>query len=577
MKKELLAAWMFMLIVGNTYAQEQPSNTQQSPGDHAKYYYLPQLSIQTDRVVYLAGETIWLQLLPTMAVTTESQDLSKLIYVEILDAQNKPVFQEKIGMKNGSATGYLKLPTELSTGNYTICAYTNWMKNFGEDCFFKKQIVLINSFQPLPLISEAPSPISTIAIVQAQTYTAGLSVKTAKTVFHKREKVTLNLKSNDSISNNLMVTVIKTDKLSEWAANTMLTPDLQKNMSKGKLMDTNPAAYLFPPEINGQLIKGKVLSKAGDPLPNIPVLVTIPGKNVRLYAIESDQDGNLDLEIPVLNGNMDLIVQPLPKDSTARIVIHSPYHEHKVADSVMPNEVRLNPDLIADIRERHKALQVQLAYHNDSLSTILNAPPLDSTQFFGKPDEKFNLDDYNRFTTIEEVFREYVGTIMVQKHKDGLHLHVLDKGLVTPRFSDYDPFIMLDGVPIFNFNKFFKFDPFKLKKGAVIAHTYFYNNLQVDGILSLQTYNGDLDGFPLEPYVSVHSFNGIQLPRTPFSPQQAINKRLPDQRSLIYYAPNVLPGTLDFYTSDVTGNYRISVQNLNKENPMNTTLEIKVE
>ncbi len=565
---------MFLLIVAYTYAQP-------SAGDRLKYNELPQLSIQTDRLVYLSGETIWLQLLPTQSPGSRAQDLSKIVYVEILDGRNKPVYQEKIGMKNGSATGYLKLPAELSTGHYTICAYTNWMKNYGEDCFFKKQIVLFNSFQPIPLISEAASPISTRPIVQAQTNTAGLSVKTSKTVFNKREKVSLNLESKNSQSDNFMVTVIKTDKLSEWAANKVFAGDPQKRIPMGELMDRNIKAFQFPPEINGQLIKGKVLSKAGDPLPNIPVLVSIPGKNVRLYAIESDQDGNLDLEIPVLNGNMDLIVQPLPKDSTVRIVIYSPFFEHKVADSIMSDELGLSPDLIAEVRERHKTLQVQSAYHSDSLSTVLNAPPLDSTQFFGIPDEKFNLDDYNRFTTMEEVFREYVGTIIVEKHKDGLQLRALNKGLVTPRYSDQDPLIMIDGVPIFNFNKFFKFDPFKLKKGAVVAHTYFYNNLEANGILSLQTYNGDLDGYPLEPYVSVHSFNGIQLPRTPFSPQQAVNKRLPDQRNLIYYAPKVSLNkglaSLDFYTSDVPGNYKIAIQNLNVENPMSTTLEIKVE
>lgn len=570
MKKQLLVSWIFMVTLGYANGQ-QPVNSQQS--GTADFRHLPQaqLSILTDREVYLAGETIWLQLLSTVADAGEIQDGSKIAYVEILDAQHKPVFQEKIGMKNGSANGYLKLPTNLSTGNYTICAYTNWMKNFGEDCFLRKQIVLINSFQPLPLVSNSVYPVKVIPLVPAITNAAGLFAKTSKTVFRKREKVIVNLETTDTLVDNLTVTVIKTDKLSDWRMDSKISTSTEKSVP----------SFKFPPEINGQLLKGKVWRKDGQPLANAQLFITIPGKNPRLYAIESDKDGNIDLEIPLLNGNVDLIIQPLPKDSAAKIVVYSPFFEHSMEKKILLEEVRIDADLMADIRQRHKSLQVQEAYYSDSTLARLNAQAMDSTLFFAKADERFNLDDYTRFTTMEEVFREYVSTVMVRKHEDGFHLLVLDKGLITPKFFDADPFLMLDGVPLFNFKKFFKFDPFKVKKGAVVAHRYFYNHLKADGILSLQTYNGDLDGYPLEPYVTVHSFNGIQVPRIPFSPQQVLSPNLPDQRCLIYYAPEVSLNkglaTVEFYTSDVPGTYKIGVQNLNKRKPMNTTLEIKVE
>lgn len=778
MKKHLIASCIFILIAGITYGQ-QALNIQQSLTAYLSRDYQPQLIIQTDQEVYLAGETIWLQLLPTMKKLTEIQDLSKLIYVEILDAQNKPVFQEKMGIKNGSATGYLQVPKDLPTGNYTLCAYTNWMKNFGEDSFAKKQIVLINSFQALPVISNAPYPISelrfvpnhnelvaglettvaysvkgnlwqnpifkgyilsdkndTIAtlkpdhtyginsfkfipeknkkyiaritypidsviplppvkdhgntfhlkadslnltatlwstealpstayqlvivnngrlihsqknnpinnrlgfviqknflhpgvneltildnaykIVNAQLFYVQpaidetvLSAKIAKTVFGKREKVSINLETTDTVTGNFLVTAIKTDKLSDWDKRSSIflqahlnaeAPILwNKNLSKASTQEMNTMLALygkvtipwekvfkkdstlfqFPPEINGQLVKGKTRSNTGQSIPNIPIFITIPGKTVRLYTVESDQDGNIDLEIPLINGNADLIVQPYPKDSTVKIEIYSPYFDHQVTAQGKAHEIRIDADLLADIRLRHQTLQVQEAYYGDRIYTALNATPIDSIQFFGKPDQEFNLDDYTRFTTMEEVFREYVTTVMVRKHKDGLHLLSLNNGQMNPKFFEVDPFVMLDGVPIFNFSKFFNFDPLKVKKGAVLANTYFYNHLKAYGILSLQTYHGDLSGYPLEPYVAMHAYNGIQLPAAPFSPQQVMSKRLPDQRSLIYYSPNVLLNkglsTMDFYTSDLPGNYKLSVLDLNKENQINTTLEIKVE
>jgi hypothetical protein len=48
----------------------------------------------------------------------------------------------------------------------------------------------------------------------------------------------------------------------------------------------------------------------------------------------------------------------------------------------------------------------------------------DTTSFFGLPDKNYNLDDYTRFNSLEEVFREYIPDVEVQKNKGNYKLFV---------------------------------------------------------------------------------------------------------------------------------------------------------
>jgi hypothetical protein len=81
------------------------------------------------------------------AITHKFSDLSSVAYLEILDAQQKPVSQIKIAIENGVGKGSIFLPFSLSSGNFKIRAYTSWMKNFSREYDFEKNITIINSLQ----------------------------------------------------------------------------------------------------------------------------------------------------------------------------------------------------------------------------------------------------------------------------------------------------------------------------------------------------------------------------------------------------------------------------------------------
>lgn len=138
----------------------QDADTAKLAKDFTKYASsaLPEkIYVHTDKNSYNTGELLWFKLYNVDGVLNKPIDISKVAYVELLDADQNPVLQSKIQME-GEGSGSLYLPVTLSTGNYVLRAYTNWMKNFNAEYFFTKQIAIIN-----PLRSPE-KPVSNLAV-----------------------------------------------------------------------------------------------------------------------------------------------------------------------------------------------------------------------------------------------------------------------------------------------------------------------------------------------------------------------------------------------------------------------------
>jgi hypothetical protein len=103
--------------------------------------------LHTDKSFYLAGEICWFKAYVVDASLHKPFSLSKVAYVELLNYNSKPVLQGKISLQKGFDNGSFFLPLYLPSGSYKIRAYTNWMKNFGPEYFFEKNITVVNTLK----------------------------------------------------------------------------------------------------------------------------------------------------------------------------------------------------------------------------------------------------------------------------------------------------------------------------------------------------------------------------------------------------------------------------------------------
>ena len=104
-----------------------------------------EIFIHTDREEYISGENLWFNTYLIDRQSLLSSSNSSIVYFELLNSANRPVVQKRILITKGLGPGQIILPDTLSTGTYTIRAYTNWMKNFLPYNCFMKNILVYNA------------------------------------------------------------------------------------------------------------------------------------------------------------------------------------------------------------------------------------------------------------------------------------------------------------------------------------------------------------------------------------------------------------------------------------------------
>jgi hypothetical protein len=322
------------------------------------------------------------------------------------------------------------------------------------------------------------------------------------------------------------------------------------------------------PEYRNHIINGKVASNGSSVEGNLTYL-SVPGKMVRLFVSRSDAKGNVQYETNGLYGQQKFIVLASTSDSGVPAVeIKSPFTIQFTP--LISKPFQLSPSQEKTLLSRAIAMQVQDVYYEDKTYQVMQTN-LDSTSFYGKADETYYLDDYTRFPVMEEVLREYVPGVFVRKRKDGFHFIVIN--MVNGGVFEDEPMILLDGVPLFDADKIMTLDPLKIRKLEVVKRKYYLGALTMPGIVSFSTYKGDVAGIEMDPGTVSLNYEGLQLQREFYSPryetQKQISSRLPDKRLLLYWNPKVMTDTngnsqIEFYTSDVTGEFQIVIQGMTK-------------
>ncbi len=96
--------------------------------------------VETDRVDYLAGDTIWFSAFVLSGLDMDSTSLSRILYVDLINADNKLEKHLKLMIVNGRCNGDFALNKDLKNGIYRLRAYTQYMRNYQSDYIFEKDI-----------------------------------------------------------------------------------------------------------------------------------------------------------------------------------------------------------------------------------------------------------------------------------------------------------------------------------------------------------------------------------------------------------------------------------------------------
>lgn len=442
------------------------------------------------------------------------------------------------------------------------------------------------------LIFKRPSPLNLQATVQTQ--------------YGTRKKVDVNISSANSaqpLAANLSLAVYRADDLNgipdaDIASYLSLTSELRGHiespgyyfnnvtsatdaalddllLSQGwslfnwaDVLTSEKPKFRFLPEYNGHLINGQATYTNGAPARYAVVYLAAIGKTVQLYGANSGGAGRLMFNTANMYGPGEVVLQTNPKldTNTYRISITNPFSEEFSAIRIP--SFFISKASSALLQNNNVGMQAQNLYKPERLY-VYNA--VDSSLFYNDQYQRFKLDHYVRYITIDEVLREYVKNAFVAKQGKHFHVKIMDaRGFYLDEGKE-DPLVLLDGVPVFDLDKAFSVDPLKITQLDVVNQKYYWGPIKANGIIALNSYKNDFGGLKLDPKAIVLDYEGLQLPRRFYSPvydtgaQQA--SRLPDFRNLLYWSPDVNTGAdgkaqVSFYTPDKAGKYIGVVQGL---------------
>lgn len=360
------------------------------------------------------------------------------------------------------------------------------------------------------------------------------------------------------------------DKMAEPAIDNLMLTHGWRRFVWNDVMDFDSSSLVFVPELRGQIVQGKVTSKEnGEPAIGKLIYLSVPGKQFHFRGARSNRMGEVFFELPGFYGPGKLVVQPnFSEDSLCHVDITTPFSSRH-SKSAFP-AFTLSPAFEKEIVTRSINMQLQNTFFEQERSRLAKLN-VDSTAFYGKPDQQFYLDNYTRFPVMEEVMREYVSGVMVRKRKDNFYFLVYNEN--DNSVYRTNPLVLLDGVPVFNINKIMEYDPLKVQRLDVITNRYFYGPLTFYGIVSYSTYRGDMPGFTLDSRALTIDYEGVQWKREFFSPvyetPEQTASRLPDFRDLLFWNPAIEMSqdgkhTVEFFTSDQPGKYVVVVQGISK-------------
>ncbi len=91
-----------------------------------------------DNTGYFKGETMWFKAYTVRTDNGTPTDISKVLYVELINPGGEVVKTKKLHLDNGQASGAIELDTLYTTGFYEVRAYTRYMTNWGNAAVFSR-------------------------------------------------------------------------------------------------------------------------------------------------------------------------------------------------------------------------------------------------------------------------------------------------------------------------------------------------------------------------------------------------------------------------------------------------------
>lgn len=282
--KDLIFSGLFLLLFANSVLGQNSEldSLVKKFNQYSQQALQEKIYLHTDRDFYMTGEILWFKVYYVDGILHQPLNLSKVAYVEVLDSANNAILQGSIALKEGFGNGSFYLPVSITSGNYKVRAYTNWMKNFSPEFYFERPVTIVNPFNNLGLPAlESSQQYDIQFFPEGGNLVEGLESKVAFKAVNSSGK---GIDFKGMIVNQQQDTLIHFESLKFGMGNFSFTPTSQDQYQAIIQIDDTtfeaPLPTIYPEgyvlsvaETNGNQISVTAQAKTNDPMPFMYLLV----------------------------------------------------------------------------------------------------------------------------------------------------------------------------------------------------------------------------------------------------------------------------------------------------------------
>lgn len=315
------------------------------------------------------------------------------------------------------------------------------------------------------------------------------------------------------------------------------------------------------PDIRDLTIRGALINEiTKKPIVNQDVFLSVLFNNSQMHVAKTKKDGTFTFPLSNIKGINDVFVckNILNNRQESELVINNLFSSRIPNFGVLPTFITdKNKELIKGIyynSQINKDKNVRVLEHKREKNNIFNINYKDK--------ETTYVENFIKLKNIEEFFFEVVPNVKYKKVGDKYTFAIYNNGNVLPG----EPLVLLDKIPIFDFNKIKQLNISDIEKVEVINKRYFLGENEFYGIVMITTKTDDFAGIKFSNSGIFLEYHAIEQAKE----KDAIinntisSKDTPKFKTTLYWNPNLKfsknKSNINFSTSYNKGSYIIKVK-----------------
>ena len=595
MKQILLLYIFFCLLIAFINIPIGAQNSSGSAQSTNKGQSCPESAfVHTDRDLYVAGENMFFKMYVTSAITMKTIHSSSLGYM-VLRNQKSNILNLIVRLNEGSSFGCVYLPDTLKSGVYELVAFTNFMRNYGESIFFRKELLIVNRFdklldnlykkdsaennQRLRKFKDSPVPDASENL---------LKLVLEKDSFTTREKIRIAIKWSTDKSNHQPVYA----SLSVKAMNPLTHVPLEPITVYSDTIEVKTGMNVFPDkdpylvEEKGIYLKGQVRSIDNKPVKDECLFISTIDTAANLQYSFSNDSGNFQFLLDNYYLGKNIVLKSWKNEADNgdnKIELEDKFALH---NAFIPHLPYISINLKKYIYNSQEITQIRKSYHT-SENTIDESLSKDDRIIFPylyfNPDAVVYPANFMALDNFKEINANILPGSALRRSRDIYHIFLFDF-LTKGMFARPAP-IFLDGVFIDNANPLIKLNSDDIEKIELCKSVRVKGELEFPGLVSVITKKriNDFNRFKSSALiVRMDNYSDKVFYKAPAYDKDGSASRMPDFRQLLYWNPEITlrqgaTSYFEFFSSDNLGDYLVEIRGFDSDGiPVSAYSKIKV-